>query len=210
MENQLIYTTPKNFMSYMISNPGKWKDYVTKCAFVKSPFEQEIPWISYPAIEAITARIKPGMKVLEFGGGGSTLFFANKGLDVTTIESDIDWKTNIENQVNAKGLKNVKVFHRHFNVQPEHTFRKSEYMVALPGQTYDIILVDGPEIEGYKARPICFEWAEKNINKGGIIIVDDAWRYPQLHKNNHAKSYKEFEGIGPARKGITRTDIYFY
>jgi len=211
MENNLIYTTPQNFMSYMIANPGKWKDYVTKCAFTsKTSFQQEVPWISLPAIEAIDKSVKPGMKVLEFGGGGSTIYFAKKGLDVTTIESDLDWKTNIENQINSKGLKNVKILYRHFNVQPENTFRKSEYIVALPGSTFDVILIDGPEIADYKARPVCFEWAEQNIKPGGMIIVDDAWRYTQLLTRNHAKSVKEFSGIGPGRKGMTKTDIYFY
>lgn len=211
MENNLVYTTPSNFVSYMFTHPQRWKDYVTKCAFTpKTPFDQETPWISLPAIEQLEKRIKPGTKVLEFGGGGSTLYFANKKADVTCIESDRSWIQNLQKKIAEKGHTNVKVLYRNFRVQPEAEFRKSEYMVALPGETYDIILVDGPEIEGYKARPVCFEWAEKNINKGGIIIVDDAWRYPQLHKNNHAKSYKEFEGIGPGRKGITKTDIYFY
>jgi predicted O-methyltransferase YrrM len=194
----------------MISHPEKWVDYLRKCAFAKSAFEQETPWISLEAIESLQETIKPGMSVLEFGGGGSTLFFAKEGLKVTTIESDADWKHNIEQQITAKGLSNVEILLREFEVQPESSFRKSTYMLALPGHSYDVILVDGPEIAGYKARPICFEWAEKNINENGIIIVDDAWRYGHLLTQNNAKSVKEFVSIGPGRKGITKTDIYYY
>lgn len=210
MENQLVYTTPQNFISYMMSHPESWIDYLSKCAFSKTSFEQETPWISLEAIKSIQDIIQPGMKVLEFGGGGSTLFFANNGLEVTTIESNMDWKENIEKKVRSKGLENVEILFREFEVQPEKNFRKSEYVLALPGHTFDIILIDGPEIGDYLARPVCFEWAEKNINEGGIIIVDDAWRYTQLLTKNNAKAVQEFASIGPGRKGMTKTDIYYY
>ena len=210
MENLLVYTTPQNYIAYMVSHPEKWGDYLRKCAFSKSSFEQETPWISLEAIESLQESIKPGMSVLEFGGGGSTLFFAKEGLNVTTIESDADWKYNIEKQIRAKGLNNVEILFREFEVQPESSFRNSAYMLALPGHSYDVILIDGPEIAGYKARPICFEWAEKNINENGIIVVDDAWRYGHLLTQNNAKYVKEFVSIGPGRKGITKTDIYYY
>ena len=210
MENQFIYTTPQNFISYMFSHPESWIDYLSKCAFSKTAFEQETPWISFDAIKRISKIVKTDMKVLEFGGGGSTLYFANKGLDVTTIETDMNWKLNIEKKLQAKGLKNVEILFRDFKVEPVDTFRKSEYLMTLPKQSFDVILIDGPEITDYCARPLCFEWAEKNINKGGIIIVDDSWRYSQLHSSNNAIKYHEFSSIGPGRKGMTKTDIYYY
>lgn len=210
METQLVYTTPANFLSYMITNPGKWKTYFTQCAFSKSAFEQEVPWISSEAIDKISEFIKPGMSVLEFGGGGSTLFFANKGLEVTTIESSIAWKSNLESKLVEHDLENFAVYYRPFEAEDESSLRNSRYMNALPDMLYDVILVDGPEIGGYKARPLCFEWAEQHIKEGGIIIVDDSWRYTQLLEENSAVYVKEYPGIGPGRKGMTKTDIYYY
>lgn len=210
MKNQHVYTTPVNFVSFMIANPGLWKTYLTKCAFSKSAFEQDLPWLSVEAINKIYDRLEPGMKVLEFGGGGSTLFFAKNNLSVTTIESSMEYKTNIESKLLSNNLTNVEVLYRPFDITNEAELRNSKYLNSIPDAGFDIILVDGPEIADYKARPICFEWAEKNIKAGGIIVVDDSWRYPQLLTENNAIYVDECAGIGPGRKGMTKTDIFYY
>ena len=59
-------------------------------------------------------------------------------------------------------------------------------------------------------RPVCFQLAETVIKPGGIIIVDDAWRYADIIKNHLAKERRDFQSIGPCRPGVTSTDIYFY
>jgi len=195
----------------MVTHPNKWYDYFTKCGFSgKSSFDQELPWLSLPAIEFIEKFMDNSMKVFEFGGGGSTLFFANRSAEVTCQESDEVWIRIIENALERTDISNVKINHQEFIVKPENEFRKTSYVKSLPNKKFDVILIDGPEIHGYRARPVCFDWAENNINPGGIIVVDDAWRYESLLRNNNAKEVKEMEGIGPGRMGLTKTDIYMY
>ncbi|MDX2188867.1 MAG: class I SAM-dependent methyltransferase [Bacteroidota bacterium] len=211
MKTNYTYTTPSNFLSYMITHPNKWYDYVTKCGFSgKSSFDQELPWLSLPAIEFIESNIGRSAKVFEFGGGGSTVFFGQRSSSVTCWESDEVWLRMIESAVAKKGLDNVTLIHKEFEIRPEKLFRQSQYITTLPQSKFDVILIDGPEIQNYKARPICFEWAEKNIKPGGMIVVDDAWRYEALLTNNKALEVKELVGIGPGRMGITKTDIYLY
>ena len=70
-------------------------------------------------------------------------------------------------------------------------------------------MVDGTEEETV-VRPRCFALAETRIKTGGIIIVDDSWRYPELRAHNHASSWREFRSTGPCRPGVTSTDIFFY
>ena len=77
------------------------------------------------------------------------------------------------------------------------------------GNYYDIILVDNYE-EDEDLRTVCFYEAEKAIVPGGIIILDDSWRYEKVRKNNSAKKVLRFQSIGPCRPGVTTTDIYFY
>jgi hypothetical protein len=48
------------------------------------------------------------------------------------------------------------------------------------------------------------------VKPGGIIAVDDSWRYVQLRHSSNAKRVEVFESVGPARLGITSTDIFFY
>ena len=79
----------------------------------------------------------------------------------------------------------------------------------MPDDRFDIIVVDGSE-EWNLIRPICFEKAEKHVKKGGVIVVDDSWRYPELRERNQAKDFQVFQSVGPCRPGVTSTDIFFY
>ena len=74
---------------------------------------------------------------------------------------------------------------------------------------FDIVVVDGSE-EWTQVRPVCFQYAENFVRKGGIIVVDDSWRYPVLRRENKAKRYQVFQSVGPCRPGVTSTDIFFY
>ena len=79
----------------------------------------------------------------------------------------------------------------------------------MPDERFDIIVVDGSE-EWTQVRPICFQKAEARMKWGGIIVVDDSWRYPGLRERNRAKSLRIFQSVGPCRPGVTSTDVFFY
>jgi len=72
-----------------------------------------------------------------------------------------------------------------------------------------VIVVDGTEWTA-NVRPICFRAAEEQIAAGGIIVVDDSWRYRELRQANRAHGVNIFESVGPGRFGVTSTDVYFY
>jgi len=75
-------------------------------------------------------------------------------------------------------------------------------------------VVDGEDHFGpdstWSARTSCFLRWENFINQGGVIVVDDSWRYPEIRKLSKAKEVKILEGIGPCRRGVTSTDLHFY
>lgn len=50
-----------------------------------------VPWICPKAVEFLSKIVKPGMRVLEHGSGGSTLWFTLRGCDVVTAENNPDW-----------------------------------------------------------------------------------------------------------------------
>jgi predicted O-methyltransferase YrrM len=79
----------------------------------------------------------------------------------------------------------------------------------MPDEKFDIIVVDGSE-EWKHVRPICFEKAQGRVKEGGIIVVDDSWRYPALRQSHRAKELKIFQSVGPCRPGVTSTDVFFY
>jgi predicted O-methyltransferase YrrM len=108
-----------------------------------------------------------------------------------------------------KSIQNVEIQLRQFDVKNPVDFERSEYLKAMTGKTFDVIVVDGAE-EWTQVRPICFEHAEQQVNPGGIIIVDDSWRYVKLRASSKAKKHQIFRSVGPCRPGVTSTDIYFY
>ncbi len=61
--------------------------------------KRPVPWFTYGAIDFIDYQIPPSVRVLELGGGGSTLFWLQKGATVVTIESDVNWLTVLEREI---------------------------------------------------------------------------------------------------------------
>jgi predicted O-methyltransferase YrrM len=174
-----------------------------------SPLDLEIPWFSYAAIDYLETYLQPNMEVFEFGSGGSTLFFAKRTKHVSAVENDPAWFDRVSQRLKDNSVHNVEIQLRPFDVKNPGDFEQSDYLKALPKKTFDVIVVDGAE-EWTQVRPICFQQAEQRVNPGGVIIVDDSWRYPSLRTSAKAKRYQVFRSVGPCRPGVTSTDLYFY
>jgi len=175
----------------------------------KTPLDLELPWFSYAAIDFLKGWLEPQMNVCEYGSGGSTVFFARRVKSVYSIEDNLKWFETVASRVQEQGLDNVTVKLSPFDFKNPVGFEQSQYLNALPDERFDVIVVDGSE-EWTQVRPICFQKAETRVKTGGIIVVDDSWRYPVLRENNSAKSFKTFQSVGPCRPGVTSTDIFFY
>ena len=198
-------------LRFLSANPKLIPFYFKNCVFNnKLPVELGLPWISYSAIKFLNDyAINNKHEILELGGGGSTIFFGQKGAKVTCLESSELWAKKIIQKCDDFKLSNVDLKIFPYNFSNRESFIQSEFFNFLDQQKYDIILIDNYE-EEVQLRPYCFYKAEKSINPGGIIILDDSWRYPEPRKNNSAKKHIVFQSIGPCRLGVTSTDIYFY
>ena len=92
------------------------------------------------------------------------------------------------------------------------TYTKTKENITL---IPDIIVIDGEDHFGpsvsWSAREYCFEISQSLISSnGGIIVVDDSWRYPKISAMSIAKEIIICESTGPCRKGVTRTDLHLY
>jgi len=181
-----------------------------------SPLEIELPWISYAAIDFLDGYLKPDMTVYEYGSGGSTLFFASRVARVTSTEHDPRWYSRIRTKLQAHSVTNANIQLVECDLSQTPDFENSHYVQSLRDTEADVILIDGFERDApeddpkYNLRPICFALAETQIKQGGIIILDDSWRYTHLRQKNSAVRVQVFESPGPARPGVTSTDVYFY
>ena len=198
----------------VIGNLALHPQYISRCLTHnllngKTPLDLEIPWFSYAAIDFLENFLQPQMTVCEYGSGGSTLFFAKRTKSVYSIEDNEKWFELVSGRLKQKGIANVALRLCPFDFKNPVRFEHSDYLNAIPDERFDVIVVDGSE-EWTQVRPICFEKAETRIKPGGIIVVDDSWRYPVLRRRNRAKAVRVFQSVGPCRPGVTSTDVFFY
>jgi SAM-dependent methyltransferase len=198
----------------LISNLVFHPQYISRCITHnvfnrKTPLELEIPWFSYAAIDFLEDFLKPEMTVCEYGSGGSTFFFARRVRSVFSIEDNPRWHQLVSERLMSQAVRNVRLTLRPFDFKNPAGFESSSYLNAMPEESFDVIVVDGSE-EWTQVRPVCFEKAEARVRPGGIIVVDDSWRYPALRAKNGARAHRVFQSVGPCRPGVTSTDIFFY
>ena len=193
-----------------VRGPQRLPRYLTHNVFTRrTPLDLELPWFSYAAIDFLEDYLRSEMRVFEFGSGGSTLFFGARCAAVAGVEDDANWRQLVLSKAEERGLGNIVLRHAPFDFAQRSGFETSEYLNAVRESRADVIVVDGND-PSFEFRPICFRAAEAEIAAGGIIIVDDSWRYTELRSDNRARRVEVFESVGPARFGVTSTDVYFY
>lgn len=195
---------------YLAIRPQDITRYFRWGGFAKeTPLELGMPWWSFGAVNYLESKLKPDFEVFEFGSGGSTIFVGARVRSVTCVEDDLAWTTLVSNAAGKNHLGGVTVLHRPFDFWKTDSFGGSDYLLSLSGRAYDVIIVDGKEWSD-QVRDLCFWRAEDHIKPGGIIVLDDSWRYPQVKRRNKARRWKEFKGVGFCRSGVTSTSIFEY
>jgi hypothetical protein len=193
----------------LVSHPRYIGPYLSNYISPRSPVDLELPWFSYSAIRFLDKTVKPDMLVYEYGSGGSTLYFSKRCARVVSVEDNSRWFERVGWILHRRNITNADLRFAPADLTSIERFRASVYPDALPRELADIIVVDGSE-ESIQIRPVCFEIAESRVKPGGMIIVDDSWRYTHLRQRNRAKRVQIYQSVGPARPGVTSTDIFFY
>lgn len=173
------------------------------------PLQLGMPWWSFGAVNAVGRLLRPEMDVFEFGSGGSSIFLAARAGSVTCVEDQVRWASMVRDEAARRGLRNLTVRHEPFDFHRAEGFEMSTYLSALGARGYDVIVVDGKE-ESRQVRDVCFWRAEEWINPGGLIILDDSWRYPQVKLRNKSRGWTDHKGTGYCRAGVTSTCLFRY
>jgi len=160
----------------------------------KAPIDLELPWITLPATDFLRRIVQPGMKVFEWGCGGSTLFYANRGCEVTAIEHSLPWcdmvsarlssipasrcrvehvpPDDVEFATDQRNIAGASVSYRSTSSEFEgKTFAGySSNIDSYPEGFYDIIAIDG------RARSSCLFHALKKLKIRGYLLFDNSER----------------------------------
>lgn len=157
-----------------------------------------VPWYTYAAIDFIDSRLRPQMRVFEYGTGHSTLWFAQRVAAVLGCEHDSAWLQIVAPQLPP----NAKVLHR-----PAESI--ADYVQTLPqsGQQFDVVIVDG------LARNECLQIVSAGLSEGGVVILDNAdqSQYASGISSLLQQGFRriDFTGLGPINVfGWTTTVFY--
>lgn len=180
-------------------------NYLSTSGWLNSLFQSKpvnaenkpIPWYTYPAIEFLEDKIKHDSIVFEFGGGNSTLWWANKAKQVISIESDQGWYEQIKQQMPDNVELNLEIEEKKY----------ADFINQYPDQYFDVIIVDGIN------RNSCLENSLNKLKNDGLLIFDntDDHRYDSSLKLLSSQGYKriDFYGLIPSYTYKNCTSIFF-
>lgn len=121
----------------------------------------ELPWIPYAATKLLAERLRPDAKVLEIGGGGSTVWLARHAGHVTTFEANENWVKQVGVMLKERNLTNVDL---RFEWERDRMCNFSEW----PDGSLDLVFVDGGP------RQLCVEAGLRKIKPGGWLYLDNS------------------------------------
>ncbi len=153
--------------------------------------QHPLPWFTYPAIEYFKQLDLSQKTMLEWGAGNSSLFFAERVKHLYSIEHNKEWFE----EVNHHKIPNQTLVW----ADRDYANKPSEIISKV-----DIVLIDGIEREAcaFATIPI--------LNKGGMIILDNSDRHPDLAAYFREQGFIEvdFHGLGPINDYTWTTSIF--
>lgn len=141
------------------------------------------PWITFLAMKWLEDRIHPRFSVLEYGSGGSTLFFASRCRHVVTVEHDPSWAAAMRSAIDSFGYRvDLRLVPPELNQSiptiPSQRFPDpgadfSAYVSVaseFPDDSFDVISIDG------RARCACIAACRSKLKPGGMLMLDNSER----------------------------------
>lgn len=124
-------------------------------------YRPAMPWISYSAISILKSHLNKSSRVLEFGSGMSTIWYARHAGQVCSVEDYKPWFDKVEKLIASRNLKNID--YRFANSKDSY----GRFKIG-DNEGFDLVMVDGSH------RSICVANAAKLLRPGGILYLDNS------------------------------------
>lgn len=162
--------------------------FARRAGFFRSAFKmmpvgrdgKPIPWYSYPCIDFLNHRRFDDRRILEFGGGNSTLWWAGRSKEVVALESNAAWFERIKDRMPG----NVELLYVSEDSRERNIVEVDRVLRPQPTGSFDVIIIDGLYRE--EMIPV----AIKYLSSDGAIVCDDSQGYG---------FYEGFRGAGFCR-----------
>lgn len=184
-----------------------------------SPLYDEVPWITFRAIDWLDAYLKPEMSVFEYGAGGSTLYLAKRVRNVVSVEHDEGFYQLVKEILSQRANPNCQLMlHKPEPCEesdPAFASYQEKYqglcfesyvkaIDSYPDQSFDLVLVDG------RARMACVKRALAKIKPGGALMLDNSNRpaYAQAARLMGEIPHSDLAGITPWNLEVSQTSVW--
>lgn len=186
--------------------------------------------MTFQSASMLHKKLSEGSLVFEYGGGGSTLYFLDRGAKVITVEDDAGWYELLTKKIKDDGLSEnwvgilkvpiAPILHGKNDASDPDSYTSNskkykdynfkDYVTAIEDYkdySFDIVVVDG------RSRPSCIKHAAHKVKVGGYLLLDNTERKYYLRDKTlrHLEDFKvildEF-GPTPGLQWFTKTTIW--
>ena len=150
-------------------------------------------WTSYSLHQFLHSLNLKNKNVLEFGSGGSTVFFLKRKANLITFEHSKVWIEKLKLRLgNQSKWKPYLVEYIRREDDPNGYLKYIEKIQGIEDETLDIALVDG------RHRVECVRAVQSKLVAGGQIILDDSDRASYEESYEILKNWRTFRISGYA------------
>ena len=157
-----------------------------------------LPWLTYPAIELLSRRLRPEMTVFEFGSGWGTLWWASRVRSVIACEHDVEWYRTMSARIPG----NVTLLQIDLSYDGDYCRAATKF-----AEPFDIVVVDGRD------RVHCAMQSVAALKKSGVLLWDnsDRDRYQEGIHSLLDQGFRQLELIGlvPGSAAKVETSIFY-
>lgn len=188
--------------------------------------KKHTPWIVFEAKDWLDDYLDKGMKVFEWGSGGSTLYFCEKTKAVVSIEHNEKWYKDVKEIIKQKNINNCNyffieakkfsllkllpyagIFYNSKTFEEYKAYSFKDYVKKIDefsDEYFDFIFVDG------RSRVACLNHSLSKIRKGGALMLDNSERVDYQGAMNHMKGFerKDYFGKGPYIDATWQTTVW--
>ncbi|MEM9618068.1 MAG: FkbM family methyltransferase [Pseudomonadota bacterium] len=194
---------------------------------------EPVPWFTYSAIDFLERELGATEKIFEYGGGQSTLYWAERVNQISSVDHDEAFGAYIKSKLPENATLSIfgenaplpdELYELSTNrphlVDPERTeqtFRSGQLnnkflrygldLLTYEKDHFDVVIVDG------MARNLSTWSAIEHFQSGGFIVFDNSDRdyYQPAFDMLEAAQYRriDFSGLGPVNPYGWRTSVFY-
>lgn len=188
-----------------------------------------LPWTSYAFTHWIEKKNYERSKILEFGSGASTLYWATKFSKVFSVESDLDWLKRVQSvTATFPNVEIYSLFGNLFKQQSNLSISEARNVFSRDLELFHELNFDYEQINFdliqqliYKSNVFFVDGGPRNlymyllaeyVDDNAVIFVDNSDQFYTCEGRNFLtiRGFKEieFNSLGPLNHSATSTSVF--